>query len=116
MLWGVATLNVLLLIPPVQGGVLLLSLVVVLANVVYITPSSTTTMFEKHKLEKEEHAGQAVGKIEDDKADKLRKNPRYVELEKKFMRLHTLASIANLLSLSAQAVHLWYLAGHLQDL
>ena len=89
---------------------------IVLANVVYITPATIDVVFEKHKLEKEEYAGQALGKIEDEKAAKLRKNPHYVMLEKKFVRLHTVSSIANLLALSGQAVHLWYLASHLNDL
>ena len=88
----------------------------VLANVLYFTPASVTTMSEKHKLEKEEHAGQAIGKIEDDKIVILRKNKRYVELEKRFSRLHSFSAIANLLALSAQAFHLWHLAAHLQSL
>lgn len=85
-------------------------------NALYITPHSTTTMFEKHKLEKEEHAGNAMGKLEDDKALKLRQNKHYVMLEKKFARLHGYAAITNLVALSAQAVNMWYLAGNLQHL
>lgn len=88
----------------------------VLANALYITPHSTTTMFEKHKLEKEEQAGNGLGKIEDDKAVKLRQNKHYVALEKKFARLHGCAAVTNLVSLSAQAVSMWYLAGNLRHL
>ena len=91
-------------------------MVAVLVNALYLTPTNIDTMFEKHKLEKEEHAGEAFGKIEDDKATKLRQNHRYVELEKKFSRLHGYSAIANLLALSAQAVHMWYLAGNLREL
>ena len=91
-------------------------MVAVLVNALYLTPANIDTMFEKHKLEKEEYAGEAIGKIEDDKATKLRQNHRYVVLEKKFSRLHGYSAIANLFALSVQAVHLWYLAGNLREL
>ena len=45
-------------------------------------------MFEKHKLEKEEQAGQAIGQVEEDKLVMLRQNKHYIELERKFSRLH----------------------------
>ena len=73
-------------------------------------------MFEKHKLEKEEHAGQAIGKIEEEKAVKLRQNKRYVELERKFSRLHGLSAITSLISIFSQVLNFWFLARHLQHL
>ena len=85
----------------------------VVSNLLYFEPQTTRCTFQKHKFEKEVGAGQAIGKVEDDKARELRKNPEYVALENKFVRLHTYASIANLAALAAQAIHLWYLAGHL---
>lgn len=87
-----------------------------MGNAYYLGPLSTTTMFEKHKLEKEEHAGQAVGQIEGDKAEKLRENNHYVELEKRFSRLHGYSAMTNLVAVFAQIVNIWFLAGHLRTL
>ena len=47
-----------------------------------------------------------------DKAVKLQQNKHYVMLEKKFARLHGYAAITNLVTLSAQAVNMWYLASN----
>ena len=99
-----------------QAAAHTVNLLAVLSNALYFGPLSTTTMFEKHKLEKEEHAGDAVGPIEEDKAVKLRQNKRYVELEKKFSRLHGYSAMANLVALIAQAVNLGCLSGHLRHL
>ena len=85
----------------------------VVSNLLYFEPQTTRCSFQKHKFENEIGAGQAIGKVEDDKIQELRKNPEYVALEKKFVSLHTYASIANLVALAGQAIHLWYLAGHL---
>ena len=94
----------------------MVNLLAVLGNAFYFGPVTTTIMFEKHKLEKEEHAGQAIGRIEEDKATILRQNKRYVELEKKFSRLHGYSAITSLVSLFSQIVNMWFLAGHLQHL
>ena len=88
----------------------------VVSNLLYFEPQTTRCTFQKHKFEKEIGAGQALGKVEEDKAKELRKNPEYCVLEKRFIRLHTYASIVNLVALAAQAVHLWYLAGHLDTI
>lgn len=88
----------------------------VVSNLLYFEPQTTRCTFQKHKFEKEIGAGQAIGKVEEDKSEELRKNPEYRDLEKRFVRLHTYASIANLVALAAQALHLWYLAGHLRTI
>lgn len=87
-----------------------------LLNLLFFEPQATKIAFDKHKFEKEVGAGQAVGKVEEDKVVELRKNPLYASLEKKFIRLHTFASVANLIALAAQAVHLWYLSCQLRSL
>ena len=99
-----------------QGYSLVVSLLMVVSNLFYFEPQTTRCTFQKHKFEKEIQAGQAIGKVEEDKTTELRKNPEYCKLETRFVRLHTYASIANLLALAAQAVHLWYLAGHLDTI
>lgn len=100
----------------IQGYSLLVSLLMVVSNLVYFEPQTTHCTFQKHKFEKEIGAGQAIGKVEEDKTQELRKNPEYAALENKFVRLHSYASIANLVALAAQAIHLWYLAGHLDTI
>ena len=93
-----------------------ISLLTVIASVIYISPSIVKTISEQHKIEKEEGAGQAVGKVEEEKLIVLKKNPKYVSLSKKFVRLHTFSAIANLLTFCAQGVHLVYLAANLVSL
>ena len=88
----------------------------VVSNLLYFEPQTTHCTFQKHKFEKEVNAGQAIGKVEEEKVKELRKNEEYSKLESKFIRLHTYATIANLLALAAQAIHLWYLAGHLDTI
>ena len=73
-------------------------------------------MFAKHKFEKEVSAGQTPGKIEDDKLKILNKNKEYFNLSKRFVRLHTFSTIANLLALCGQGVHLIYIAKALSDI
>ena len=99
-----------------QGYSLIVSLLMVIANLLYLEPQTTKCSFAKHKLEKEINAGTAIGKVEQDKLTELRKNPQYVSLEDQFVRLHTYASIANLGALAAQAIHLWYLTCKLSDI
>ncbi len=88
-------------------------MLVTLVNLLYFEPQTTRIMFEKHIFEKEEGAGQAPGKIEDEKLAVLNKIEKYVKLSKRFVWMHTGGSIANLLALSAQAIHLWHITGHL---
>ena len=88
----------------------------VAGNAVYLSPRTTTVMFEKNKLEMEEHAGQAIGPIEEDKVVKLRENRRYVELERSFSRLHGWSAMFALASLLTNSVNIWFLAGHLRQL
>ena len=87
-----------------------------LANLLYFEPQTTKCTMTKHKYEREVSAGQAIGKVEEDKLEQLRKNPEYVVLEKRFGTLHAYSSIANLLSLAVHAVHLWHLSYFLSDL
>ena len=87
-----------------------------MANLFYFEPQTTQCTMTKHKYEKEVSAGQAVGKVEDDKLEELRKNPQYVALEKRFYSLHAYSAIANLLSLASHAIHLWHLSCFLTDL
>lgn len=91
-----------------------LGFLLVSGNAFYLSPRTTNVMFEKHKLEKEEHAGQAIGAVEEDKAVKLRQNKRYVELERSFSRLHGYSAMFALLSLLSHTVNIWFLAGHLR--
>ncbi|XP_064382489.1 transmembrane protein 205-like [Halichondria panicea] len=93
-----------------QGYSLAVSLLMVIVNLVYLEPQTTKCTFSKHKFEKEINAGNAIGKLEKDKQEQLRKNPQYSALESKFIWLHSYASVANLVALAAQAVHLWYLS------
>lgn len=79
----------------------------------YLEPQNTKTALAKHKYEKEVQAGQAVGKVEDDKLTELRKIPEYVALEKRFFWLHTCSAIVNLISLCVTGIHLWYLSCNL---
>ena len=99
-----------------QGFSLSISLLMVLANLLYFEPQTTRCSFEKHHLEKEQNAGDTIGKIDEDKLKILNQNPKYVSLGKRFIWLHTFASIANLVALSAQAIHLWHIAGHLNTI
>ena len=71
---------------------------------VFAEPATTATMNRRHKLEKA---------VDTDKAsqDKLKTKPEYKSLSKKFGMLHGLSSLANLITIGAAHVHLWYLAG-----
>ena len=82
----------------------------------YFEPQTTACTMNKHKYEREVNAGQTIGKLDEDKLAELRKIPEYVRLEKKFFSLHTYSAIANLLSLAAQAVHLWHLTCYLSSI
>jgi len=93
-----------------QGYSLGVSLLMVLVNLIYLEPQTTKCTIAKHKFEKEINAGQTIGKLEQDKQTQLRKNPQYVALEKSFIWLHSYASVANLVALAAQTIHLWYLS------
>ena len=76
----------------------------------YFEPQTTKCTMIKHKYEKEVSAGQSVGKVEEDKAEELRKIKEYAVLEKRFIFLHTCATVTNLVSLAMHMVHLWYLS------
>ena len=93
--------------------VLVFSLLMCLANLLYLEPATTKTTFAKHEMEKKVHAGQAIGKIENSHLDQLNKNPEYTGLNKRFVILHSVAALCNLLSLCAQGVHMLCLASHL---
>ncbi len=58
-------------------------------------PATTKTMFDKHKLEKDQDPA-ATGKTQEHR-----------RLSKKFGMLHGLSSLANLGTLAAAHVHLW---------
>lgn len=87
-----------------QTWVLTTALVPNLLNQIIIEPSTTATMYKRHKLEKS---------VESDKAsqDTLKAQPAYKSVSKKFGMLHGLSSLANLITIGAAHVHLWYLAG-----
>ena len=65
-------------------------------------------MYSRHKLEKG---------VDSDKAsqDNLKSTPEYKSLSKKFGILHGLSSLANLVTIGAAHVHLWYLAVIMSD-
>ena len=95
---------------------MLTSLVMIIANLVYLEPVATSVMFEKHLIEKEEQAGDSIGKITDDKLKKLMEMKKYKDLSNRFVFLHSLSAIANLIAISTEVVHLWFLAAHLTTL
>ena len=80
----------------------------------YFEPQTSKSTMIKHKFEKEVCAGQAVGKLEEEKLKDLRKIKEYAVQEKRFIFLHTCSTIANLISLVVQTIHLWYLSFHLR--
>ena len=88
----------------------MLSLLLTALNMLYFEPQTSKCAMTKHKFEREVSAGQAPGKVEDDKIGELRKIPEYVVLEKKFVWLHTYSTLAQLTGLGVQAVHLWHLS------
>lgn len=87
-----------------------------LANLFYLEPATTKTSFAKHEIEKKFQAGQAIGKVEDVHLKELNKDPAYVKLTKKFITLHSVSALCNLLSLCAQGVHLLCLTSHLKTI
>lgn len=60
-------------------------------------------MYDRHKLEK------AVDK-DAASQDALKSKPEYKSISKRFGMLHGLSSLANLVTVGAAHVHLWYLA------
>lgn len=86
------------------------------ANLVVLQPMATRVMFEKHLIEKEEQAGDSIGKITDEKLKSLMEMKKYKDLSNQFVFLHSLSAIANLIALSTEIVHLWFLASHLTTL
>lgn len=99
-----------------QGGLLFTSLVMTILNLVVLQPKATRVMFEKHLIEKEEQAGDSIGKITDEKLKSLMEMKKYRDLSNNFVFLHSLSAIANLIALSTEIVHLWFLASHLTTL
>lgn len=99
-----------------QGGLLLTSLLMTVSNLVVLQPKATRLMFEKHLIEKEEQAGDSIGKITDEKLKSLMEMSKYRDLSSQFVFLHSLSAIANLIAISTEVVHLWFLASHLTTL
>ena len=85
-------------------------------NLVVLQPKATRVMFEKHLIEKEEQAGDSIGKITNEKLKSLMEMKKYRDLSSNFVFLHSLSAIANLIALSTEIVHLWFLAAHLTTL
>lgn len=79
------------------------------SNLCCAEPATTAAMYDRHKLEKT---------VEKDTAsqDALKSKPEYKRLSKRFGMLHGLSSSANLLTVGAAHVHLWYLAAVLNRL
>eukprot|EP00891_Asterochloris_glomerata_P001328 jgi/Astpho2/1328/Aster-x0995 len=71
-----------------------------LLNLLAIEPATTKTMFDKHKLEKDQDPA-ATGKTQEHR-----------RVSKKFGMLHGLSSLANLGTLAAAHVHLWSISQH----
>lgn len=86
------------------------------SNLVVLQPKATRVMFEKHLIEKEEQAGDSIGKITDEKLKSLMEMSKYRDLSSQFVLLHSLSAIANLIAISTEVVHLWFLASHLTTL
>ena len=89
------------------------SLALTVVNLVILQPRATRIMFEKHLIEKEEQAGDSIGKISEEKLKALMEMKKYKDLSNQFVLLHSLSAIANLIALSAEVVHVWFLASHL---
>ena len=85
-------------------------------NLVVLQPKATRVMFEKHLIEKEEQSGDSIGKITNEKLKSLMEMKKYRDLSSNFVFLHSLSAIANLIALSTEIVHLWFLAAHLTTL
>lgn len=92
------------------------SLIMTILNLVYLQPVTTQVMFEKHLIEKEEQAGDSIGKITDEKLKALMETKKYKDLSSRFVLLHSLSTVANLIALSTEIVHLWFLASNLTTL
>ena len=99
-----------------QGGLLLTSLLMTVINLIILQPIATRVMFEKHLIEKEEQAGDSIGKITDEKLKVLMEMQKYKDLSNKFILLHSFSAIANLIAIAVEVVHLWFLAAHLTTL
>ena len=95
---------------------LLTSLIMTAGNLLFLQPVATRIMFEKHLIEKEEQAGDSIGKITDEKLNTLMEMKKYKDLSSRFVFLHSLSAIANLIAISTEIVHLWFLASHLTTL
>ena len=72
-------------------------------------PATTAAMYDRHKLEKAVDKGTAS-------QDALKAKPEYKRLSKRFGMLHGLSSTANLITVGAAHVHLWYLAAVMNKL
>ena len=94
----------------------MISLIMTVSNLVYLQPVATRIMFEKHLIEKEEQAGDSIGKITDEKLKTLMEMKKYKDLSSQFVFLHSVSAIANLMAISTEVVHLWFLASHLTTL
>ena len=95
---------------------LVTSLLMIVLNLIALQPKATRVMFEKHLIEKEEQAGDSIGKVDDEKLKSLMEMKKYRELSSQFIRLHSLSAIANLIALCTEVVHLWYLVSNLTTL
>lgn len=92
-----------------QIWVLSVALIPNLLNLLVIEPATTSAMNDRHRLEKG---------VEKDKAsqDALKSKSEYKSLSKRFGMLHGLSSLANLITVGAAHVHLWYLAAVMNNM
>ncbi|KAL3701790.1 hypothetical protein R1sor_019812 [Riccia sorocarpa] len=92
-----------------------------LANLFFVEPRATKTMFEKLKLEKEEGSRaeeEAAKKASDFRGSgsSVEETPvtkRSEEVKEKFSLLHGVSSLLNLLALMGETWHLWHLSNSL---
>lgn len=85
------------------------------ANLFYLEPKTTETMFKRHVIERKLGTGNEVGALRptDPKIlEAYNKNEELKQINKKFGILHGLSATLNLIALCLGIPHIWWLAGH----
>ncbi|KAK8968320.1 hypothetical protein KSP40_PGU008275 [Platanthera guangdongensis] len=95
-----------------QLGFLLSSLSFSLSNLLVFTPMTVEMMKKRHKVERELGIGEEVGWSKN--MEVVKANPKLASMKNKFRMIHSLSSLANVLSFGSLAMHSWYLAGKIQ--
>ncbi|KAL6654285.1 hypothetical protein ACP70R_007750 [Stipagrostis hirtigluma subsp. patula] len=94
-----------------QLGFLIAALGCDLSNVLVFTPMTIEIMMKRHKIEKDLGIGSEIGYSRNPEFAKT--NPALAAMNRKFGRIHSLSSLANILAFGSLAMHSWYLASKL---